>query len=223
MPTYKYRARDVSGKAVVGLLEAGGTDVAVIRLGEMGYIPVALKETRAKGNGFLRNLFKRKVGAKDLIVFNRQLATLHANNANQSIERVITFFPAGRHEQIYQLLSLNLKAIVSQRLIPTEDGKRVAVMEILLDTSRVKDLIQKKEITLLKEAMKQGVQEGMQTFDQAIYDCYIQGKITYKTAIAYADSANDVRLRIKAEGVGAPVEEDAGKPAFKLRSEVSRT
>lgn len=78
MPTYKYRARDVSGKAVVGLLEAGGTDVAVIRLGEMGYVPVALKETRAKGNGFLPNLFKRKVGAKDLIVFNRQLATLFA-------------------------------------------------------------------------------------------------------------------------------------------------
>ncbi|MEE9201228.1 MAG: type II secretion system F family protein [Candidatus Brocadiales bacterium] len=78
MPTYKYRARDVSGKAVVGLLEAGGTDVAVIRLSEMGYVPVALKETRAKSNGFLRNLFKRKVGAKDLIVFNRQLATLFA-------------------------------------------------------------------------------------------------------------------------------------------------
>ncbi len=151
------------------------------------------------------------------------LATLHANNANQSIERVTTFFPAERHEQIYQLLSLNLKAIVSQRLIPTEDGKRVAVMEVLLDTPRVKDLIRKKEITLLKEAMKQGVQEGMQTFDQAIYDCYVQGKITYETAIAYADSANDVRLRIKAEGVGAPVEEDAGKSAFKLRSEVSRT
>ncbi len=151
------------------------------------------------------------------------LATLHANNANQSIERVINFFHAERHEQIYQLLSLNLKAIVSQRLIPTEDGKRVAVLEVLLDTPRVKDLIQKKKIALLKEAMKQGVQEGMQTFDQAIYDCYIQGKITYKTAIAYADSANDVRLRIKAEGVGTHVEEDAGKSAFKLRSEVSRT
>lgn len=151
------------------------------------------------------------------------LATLHANNANQSIERIMNFFPAERHEQIYLLLSLNLRAIISQRLIPTPDERRVAAMEILLDTPRVKDLIQKKRVGLLKEAMKQGGQEGMQTFDQAIYDYYTQGKITYETAIAYADSANDLRLRIKAEDVGSPEEEKTSKSAFRLRSEVSRT
>lgn len=149
------------------------------------------------------------------------LGTLHANNANQSIERIINFFPAERHEQIYLLLSLNLRGIISQRLIPTVDDKRVAAMEILLDTPRVKDLILKKEIGLLKETMKHGVQEGMQTFDQAIYNYYTQGKIDYDTAIAYADSANDLRLKIKLEGAEAPKEkeeeEKAKKPAFKLR------
>jgi twitching motility protein PilU len=148
------------------------------------------------------------------------LATLHANNANQSLERIINFFPAERHEQIYLLLSLNLRSIISQRLIPSVDGKRVAALEVLLDTPRVKDLILKKEVGLLKETMKQGVQEGMQTFDQAIYDFYVQGKISYDTAVAYADSANDLRLRIKMEGAGAIKEEEkAKKPAFTLRTD----
>jgi twitching motility protein PilU len=144
------------------------------------------------------------------------LATLHANNANQSIERIITFFPADRQEQIYLLLSLNLRSIISQRLIPTVDDKRIAAVEILMDTPRIKDLILKKEIGLLKEAMKKGEQEGMQTFDQAIYDFYMQGKINYETAIAYADSANDLRLRIKFET--PDLEEDTkNKPTFKIR------
>ncbi len=144
------------------------------------------------------------------------LATLHANNANQSIERIVTFFPAERQEQIYLLLSLNLRSIISQRLIPTEDDKRIAAVEILLDTPRVKDLILKKEIGLLKETMKKGEQEGMQTFDQAIYNFYMQGKIDYKTAIAYSDSANDLRLRIRFEN--PDLEEDTkDKPAFKIR------
>lgn len=149
------------------------------------------------------------------------LATLHANNANQSLERIINFFPAERHEQIYLLLSLNLRSIISQRLIPAVDDKRVAALEILLDTPRVKDLILRKEIGLLKEAMKQGEQEGMQTFDQAIYNFYIQKKLDYETAIAYADSANDLRLRIK---FGTPdqegqKEETKDKPIFKIREQ----
>ncbi len=143
------------------------------------------------------------------------LATLHANNANQSIERIINFFTAERNEQIYMLLSLNLRSIISQRLIPTVDGKRVATLEILLDTPRVKDLILKKEISLLKETMKKGEQEGMQTFDQAIYDFYMQGKISYETAIAYADSANDLRLKIKFES--PEQEEKKVKTAFKIK------
>lgn len=130
------------------------------------------------------------------------LGTLHANNANQAIERIINFFPSERHEQIYLLLSLNLRSIISQRLIPAKDGKRAASFEILLDTPRVKDLILKKQIGLLKEIMSKGTQEGMLTFDQSLFNFYKDGKISYENAIAYADSANDLRLRIKTEGIG---------------------
>ncbi len=146
------------------------------------------------------------------------LSTLHANNANQSIERIINFFPAERHEQIYLLLSLNLRSIISQRLIPTVDDKRIAALEILMDTPRIKDLILKKEIGLLKEAMKEGGQEGMQTFDQAIYNFYMQGKLNYETAIAYADSANNLRLRIKLETPDRE-EDKKDKPTFKMREQ----
>jgi len=147
------------------------------------------------------------------------LATLHANNANQSIERILTFFPAEKQEQIYLLLSLNLRSIVSQRLIPTVDDNRVAAVEVLMDTPRVKDLILKQEIGLLKEAMKKGEQEGMQTFDQAIYNYYMEGKISYETAIAYADSANDLRLRIKFDTPGQEEEETENRPVFKIREQ----
>jgi twitching motility protein PilU len=131
------------------------------------------------------------------------LGTLHANNANQAIERIMNFFPPERHLQIYLQLSLNLKAIISQRLIPSVDGTRVAAVEILLDSPRVKDLIHKAEIDTLKEAIAQSTLEGMQTFDQSIFDLYMQGVIDYDNAIAYADSPNDLRLRIKMEEVGA--------------------
>ncbi|HYB20944.1 MAG TPA: PilT/PilU family type 4a pilus ATPase [Thermodesulfobacteriota bacterium] len=129
-------------------------------------------------------------------------STIHANNANQAIERVMNFFPSERHRQIYLQLSLNLKSIISQRLVPNMDGTRVAAVEILLDTPRVKDLIHKGQIDLLKETMAQGAVEGMQTFDQSLFDLYRQGIIDLDTAIGYADSANDLRLRIKMEEVG---------------------
>jgi len=143
------------------------------------------------------------------------LGTLHANNANQAIERVINFFPSERHEQIYLLLSLNLCAIISQRLVPAKDGKRVASFEVLLDTPRIKDLILKKQIGLLKETMSKGTQEGMLTFDQSLFDLYKDGKISYENAIVYADSANDLRLRIKTEGLDE-VKEDT-TASFKLK------
>ncbi|MBI5968643.1 MAG: PilT/PilU family type 4a pilus ATPase [Deltaproteobacteria bacterium] len=135
------------------------------------------------------------------------LATIHANNANQAIERIMNFFPAERHQQIYLQLSLNLKGIISQRLIPSVDGTRVAAVEILLDTPRVKDLIHKAQIDILKEALAQGTMEGMQTFDQSIYDLYVQGVIDYDNAIAFADSANDLRLRIKMSEIGEKKDE----------------
>jgi twitching motility protein PilU len=146
------------------------------------------------------------------------LATLHSNNANQAMERILNFFPIERHLQIYMQLSLNLKAIVSQRLIPTVDGKRVAAIEVLLDTPRVKDLILKGEIDLLKEAMSLAYHEGMQTFDQHIFDLYMAGRISYDSAIAYADSPNDVRLRIKMAEVKKD-EVEKKEPSFKLKAE----
>ncbi len=130
------------------------------------------------------------------------LSTIHANNANQAIERIMNFFTPERHRQIYLQLSLNLKAIISQRLVPSLDGTRIAAVELLLDTPRVKDLIHKGQVDLLKEAMAQGVGEGMQTFDQSLFDLYRQGTIDFDTAVGFADSANDVRLRIKMEEVG---------------------
>jgi twitching motility protein PilU len=125
------------------------------------------------------------------------LATLHSNNSNQAMERVMNFFPAERHNQIYLQLSLNLRGIVSQRLVRTVDGGRVAAVEVLLDSPRVKDLIYKAQIAELKEAMEKSSNNGMQTFDQALFDLYRAGKITYEEALKNADSQNNLRLRIK--------------------------
>lgn len=126
------------------------------------------------------------------------LATLHANNANQALERIIHFFPADRHGQVWMDLSLNLKAIVAQQLVPTPDGKgRRAVIEVLLNTPLAADLIRKGEVHELKPLMKRSTEQGMQTFDQALYQLYTQGEITYEDALAHADSANDLRLMIK--------------------------
>ena len=129
------------------------------------------------------------------------LATLHSNNANQSIERIMNFFPVERHPQIYLQLSLNLRAIISQRLIPSLDGKRVPALEVMLDTPRIKDLVKKAEIDTLKEAMEQGVQEGCQTFDYVLLGLFRDGKISLDQALVNADSANNLRLKIKLEGV----------------------
>jgi twitching motility protein PilU len=143
------------------------------------------------------------------------LGTLHSNNANQAIERIINFFPFERHDQIYLLLSLTLRAIISQRLIPALDGKRVAAFEILLDTPRMKDLLLKKEVETLKEVMSKGNQEGMQTFDQAIFNLYKSKMISYENALAHADSTNDLRLRIKTEKLEPSEKQE--KTTFKLR------
>lgn len=125
------------------------------------------------------------------------LATLHSNNANQAMERIMNFFPAVRHKQIYLQLSLNLRAIVSQRLVKTVDGGRTPAVEILLGSPRVKDLVHKGEIHELKEAMEKGSTIGMQTFDAALYHLYAAGRITLDEALRNADSANNLRLRVK--------------------------
>ena len=126
------------------------------------------------------------------------LATLHANNANQALDQIINFFPADRQQQVWMDLSLNLKAIVAQQLVPTPDGKgRRAVIEVLINTPLAADLIRKGEVHELKALMKRSTEQGMQTFDQALYALYAQGEITYEDALAHADSANDLRLLIK--------------------------
>ncbi len=127
------------------------------------------------------------------------MGTLHSNNANQTMERILNFFPAERHPQIYMQLSLNLRAIVSQRLVRTVEGGRIAAMEVLLDTPRVKDLIHKAQIAELKDAMEKSGNVGMQTFDQALFDHFKAGRITIEEALKNADSANNLRLRIKLE------------------------
>jgi twitching motility protein PilU len=136
------------------------------------------------------------------------LATLHSNNANQAIERIINFYPPQRHEEIFLQLSLNVRAIISQRLIPGVDGRRVASLEIMMDTPRVKDLIKKREVDTLKEAMEQGIQEGCQTFDESLFQLARSGRIEAEEALAHADSANNLRLRLRndeiARGVAAP-------------------
>ena len=126
------------------------------------------------------------------------LATLHANNANQALDRILNFFPEERRAQLLMDLSLNLRAVVSQRLIPRQDGKgRVAAVEILLNTPLVSDLIFKGEVTEIKEIMKKSRNLGMQTFDQALFDAYESQLISYEDALRHADSLNDLRLQIK--------------------------
>ena len=129
------------------------------------------------------------------------LATLHANNANQALDRIINFFPVDRHNQVWMDLSLNLRGMVAQQLVPTIDGKgRRAAIEILINTPLVSDLIRKGEVQSLKEVMAKSTELGMQTFDQALFKLYQEGQITYESAIASADSANDLRLLIKLSG-----------------------
>jgi twitching motility protein PilU len=126
------------------------------------------------------------------------LATLHANSANQALDRVINFFPEERRAQLLMDLSLNLKAFVSQRLVPKQDAKgRAAAVEIMLNTPLVSDLIFKGEVSEIKEIMKKSRNLGMQTFDQALYDMYESNVITYEDALRNADSVNDLRLQIK--------------------------
>lgn len=132
------------------------------------------------------------------------MSTLHANSTNQALDRIINFFPEERRHQLLMDLSLNLKAFVSQRLIPKKEGKgRVAAIEILLNSPLIQDLIFKGEVHEIKEIMKRSREIGMQTFDMALFDLYEADMISYEDALRNADSLNDLRLKIKLEGKGA--------------------
>ena len=146
------------------------------------------------------------------------LATLHANNANQALDRIINFFPADRHDQVWMDLSLNLRGMVAQQLIPTVEGtSRRAAVEVLINTPLVSDLIRKGQVHLLKELMSKSNEQGMQTFDQALYNLYSAGVITYDAALASADSANDLRLMIKLSAEGGTLT-SSGPTSLSLES-----
>jgi twitching motility protein PilU len=129
------------------------------------------------------------------------LGTLHANNSNQALDRIINFFPEERRPQLLMDLSLNLKCVASQRLLPLREGKgRAAAVEILLNTPLISDLIGKGDVHGIKDIMKKSREQGMQTFDQALFDLYEAKRISYDDALRFADSMNEVRLMIKLEG-----------------------
>ncbi len=126
------------------------------------------------------------------------MATLHANSANQALDRIINFFPEERRAQLLMDLSLNLKSLVSQRLLPRQEGKgRVAAVEVMLNSPLIADLIFKGEVAEIKEVMKRSREQGMQTFDQSLFDLYEARSVTYEDALRNADSVNDLRLQIK--------------------------
>jgi len=126
------------------------------------------------------------------------MATLHANSANQALDRIINFFPEERRSQLLMDLSLNLKGLVSQRLLPRQEGTgRAAAVEVMLNSPLISDLIFKGEVTEIKEVMKRSREQGMQTFDQSLFDLYETHTVTYQDAIRNADSVNDLRLQIK--------------------------
>jgi twitching motility protein PilU len=147
------------------------------------------------------------------------MATLHANSANQALDRIINFFPEERRHQLLMDLSLNMKAIVSQRLVPKKGGGRCAAIEILLNSPKVQDHIFKGEVTELKEAMKKSTEMGMQTFDQALFKLFEQDLITYEDAMRNADSENELRLQIKLHSKRKDVKRPGdGKMEFSIRN-----
>ncbi len=139
------------------------------------------------------------------------ISTLHANNANQALDRIINFFPEERRHQLLTDLSLNLRSFISQRLIPTVDGKRCAAIEILLGTPSVSELISRGEVESIKEIMEKSENLGMQTFDSALFKLYQEGRISLDEALKNADSANNLRLKVKlAQGNGGGGEKTGG-------------
>lgn len=139
------------------------------------------------------------------------LSTLHANSANQALDRIINLFPEERRAQLLMDLSLNLRAIISQRLLPKAGGGRVAAIEIMINSPLIQDLIFKGKVGEIKAVMQRSREQGMQTFDMALFDLYESGLITYEDALRSADSMNELRLRIKLEGKGAVAAEALGE------------
>jgi twitching motility protein PilU len=153
------------------------------------------------------------------------LATLHANSANQALDRVINFFPEEKREQLLMDLSLNLKGIISQRLVRKEGGGRVAAMEIMINSPLVADMIFKGEVAGIKEVMARSNEQGMITFDQYLFQLFEDGLISYDEAVRNADSQNEIRLRIKLESNRARENllEDAGVKSMRMKEDDAAT
>ena len=140
------------------------------------------------------------------------LATLHANNSNQALDRIINFFPEERREQLLMDLSLNIRALISQRLLPRESGSgRIAAMEVMLQSPLISDLIFKGEVTKIRDVMSRSNRLGMKTFDQSLFELYEAGMVSYEDALRNADSKNELRLRVKLESKREARTEDGGK------------
>jgi twitching motility protein PilU len=140
------------------------------------------------------------------------LATLHANNSNQALDRIINFFPEERREQLLMDLSLNIRALISQRLLPRESGTgRIAAMEVMLQSPLISDLIFKGEVAKIKDVMARSNRLGMKTFDQSLFELYEAGLVSYEDALRNADSKNELRLRVKLESKREARADDAGK------------
>lgn len=187
---------------------------------------VALKNTLRQAPdvilmGEIRSADTMKYGLAFAETGHLTMATLHANNANQALDRIISFFPADSHDQIWMDLSLNLKAIVAQQLLPTVDGKgRRAAIEVLINTPLIQDLIRKGAVHEIKDVIKKSTNLGMQTFDQALFTLYREGQVTYEAALAHADSSNDLRLMIKLSAdTSERVENPDDVPSFTLQEE----
>jgi twitching motility protein PilU len=145
------------------------------------------------------------------------LATLHSNNADQTLERILNFFPESAHKNVLMNLALNLRAVISQRLVIGKEGRRIPAVEVLLNTPLIRDMIRRGQIHEVKEAMDRSLQEGMQTFDQSLYKLYKSGRIELDEALAKADSRDGLALKIRlAEGGGAEATELAGNDPYGL-------
>ncbi len=151
------------------------------------------------------------------------LSTLHANSANQALERILNFFPAERHHEICLQLSLNLRAVISQRLLPAVEGGRAAALEVLLDTPRIKELVKNGEIDVLKDAMEQAFNEGCRTFDRSLFELVVTERVKESEAMRAADSQNNLRLLIERHRESSGGTASSGGPQLRLLRSAKKT
>ena len=191
---------------------------------------VALKNTLRQAPdvilmGEIRDSETMKYGLSFAETGHLCMATLHANNANQALDRIISFFPSDNHAQVWMDLSLNLKAIVAQQLLPTVDGQgRRAAIEVMINTPLIQDMVRKAAVHEIKDVIKKSTNIGMQTFDQSLFQLYKEGVISYDVALSHADSSNDLRLMIKLNAEThakskIPILGEEAMPSFTLQEE----